>query len=43
MKTGAKKIKSQEERSQLANKQKVIEKFNVLIKKALIVPKKRKP
>jgi len=34
---------SQTERSQLANKEKVIEKFYALISKALTVPKKRKP
>jgi ribosome-associated protein len=36
-------VKSQEERSQLGNKQLVIKKMNELVKKALIVPKKRKP
>jgi len=36
-------VKSQEERSQLANKQIVIEKMNTLIQKALIVQKARKP
>ncbi|CAN5333166.1 alternative ribosome rescue aminoacyl-tRNA hydrolase ArfB [soil metagenome] len=36
-------VKSQEERSQLANKEIVIKKMNVLISKALIIPKKRKP
>jgi ribosome-associated protein len=36
-------VKSQEERSQLANKLLVVEKMNALITKALIVPKKRKP
>ena len=36
-------IKSQEERSQLANKLIVIEKMQALIKKALHQPKKRKP
>jgi ribosome-associated protein len=36
-------VKSQEERSQLGNKQLVIEKMNELVTKALIVPKKRKP
>ena len=35
-------VKSQEERSQLANKAIVIEKMNSLIEKALIVAKKRK-
>ncbi len=34
---------SQSERSQLANKEKVIEKFYVLISKALTIQKKRKP
>ncbi len=36
------KVKSQAERTQLANKQLVIKKMNLLISKALIVPKKRK-
>ena len=36
-------VKSQKERSQLGNKQQVIEKMNLLIGKALIVNKKRKP
>jgi ribosome-associated protein len=36
-------VKSQEERSQLGNKQLVIKKINELVTKALIVPKKRKP
>ena len=36
-------VKSQEERSQLGNKLLVIEKMNVLVSKALIVPKKRRP
>ena len=36
-------VKSQEERTQLANKALVIEKMNALVEKALIVPKKRKP
>ena len=36
-------VKSQTERSQLGNKQRVIEKMNHLIEKALIVPRKRKP
>ncbi len=36
-------VKSQEERSQLGNKLLVIEKMNLLVTKALIVPKKRKP
>lgn len=36
-------VKSQEERSQLGNKQLVIKKMNELVSKAMIVPKKRKP
>ena len=36
-------VKSQTERSQLGNKQEVLRKMNMLIEKALIVPKKRKP
>ena len=36
-------VKSQADRSQLANKQDVIRKMNELVTKALIVPKKRKP
>ncbi|MDB5201921.1 MAG: Class peptide chain release factor [Ferruginibacter sp.] len=36
-------VKSQEDRSQLGNKLTVIEKMNDFVKKALIVPKKRKP
>ncbi len=36
-------VKSQEERSQLANKEIVQAKMNALIAKALIVPKKRRP
>ena len=36
-------VKSQTERSQLGNKQQVVQKMNLLIAKALIVPKKRKP
>lgn len=36
-------VKSQEERSQLGNKQLVIKKMNELVEKALIVPNKRKP
>lgn len=36
-------VKSQEERSQLGNKQLVVKKMNELVTKALIVPKKRKP
>ncbi len=35
-------VKSQEERSQLANKEIVVNKMNALLKKALHVPKKRK-
>lgn len=35
-------VKSQSERTQLANKQLVIEKMNQLVTKALLVPKKRK-
>jgi ribosome-associated protein len=35
-------VKSQEERSQLANKEIVVNKINALLKKALHVPKKRK-
>jgi ribosome-associated protein len=35
-------IVSQSERTQLGNKEKCIEKFYILLKKALIVPKKRK-
>ncbi len=35
-------VKSQSERTQLANKQLVISKMNLLIKKSLVVPKKRK-
>ena len=35
-------VKSQNERSQLANKQDVISKINTLVNNALIVPKKRK-
>jgi ribosome-associated protein len=35
-------VKSQEERTQLANKAIVIEKMNALVAKALLVPKKRK-
>src|SRR4029078_10439092 len=34
-------VKSQTERSQLANKELVIKKMNLLIKQALITPKKR--
>ena len=36
-------VKSQEERTQLGNKQLVIKKMNLLVTKALIVLKKRKP
>ena len=36
-------VKSQEERSQLGNKQLVIKKMNELVTKALVIPKKRKP
>jgi ribosome-associated protein len=36
-------VKSQEERSQLGNKELVKKKMNLLVSKALIVPKKRKP
>ena len=36
-------VKSQVERSQLGNKLLVIKKINVLVTKALILPKKRKP
>ena len=36
-------VKSQEERSQLANKLLVKEKMNTLVTKALVIPKKRKP
>jgi ribosome-associated protein len=35
-------VKSQADRSQLANKLTVIEKMNELVTKALIIPKKRK-
>lgn len=35
-------VKSQTERTQLANKQQVVQKMNLLIAKALIIPKKRK-
>ena len=37
------KVKNQTERSQLANKEKVIEKMNLLIAKALVKVKKRRP
>ncbi|MFM2358100.1 MAG: hypothetical protein RLY16_92 [Bacteroidota bacterium] len=36
-------VKSQEERSQLGNKQIVVRKMNELVAKSLIIPKKRKP
>jgi ribosome-associated protein len=36
-------VKSQTERSQLGNKQEVIQKMNQLVTKALVVPKKRRP
>jgi ribosome-associated protein len=36
-------VKSQTHRSQLGNKQEVMEKMNVLVNKALIVAKKRRP
>ena len=36
-------VKSQTERSQLGNKLLVIQKINQLVKKALLVPKKRRP
>ncbi len=36
-------VKSQTERSQLGNKQQVIRKMKLLVTKALLVPKKRKP
>jgi ribosome-associated protein len=36
-------VKSQTERTQLANKQQVARKMNLLVAKALVVPKKRKP
>jgi len=36
-------VKSQTERTQLANKAEVLKKMNALVAKALIVPKKRKP
>lgn len=36
-------VKSQTERTQLANKEEVIKKINALVTKALIIPKKRKP
>ena len=36
-------VKNQTERSQLANKQLVVEKMNEMVNKAIIIPKKRKP
>ena len=36
-------VKSQTERTQLANKAEVTKKINALVAKALVVPKKRKP
>jgi ribosome-associated protein len=36
-------VKSQTERTQLANKQQVVKKMGLLVTKALAVPKKRKP
>lgn len=36
-------VKSQTERSQLGNKQQVTKKINLMVSKALLVPKKRKP
>ncbi len=36
-------VKSQTERSQLGNRQQVVQKMNLLVSKALIVPKKRRP
>jgi ribosome-associated protein len=36
-------VKSQTHRSQLGNKQEVVEKMNVLVNKALVMAKKRKP
>ena len=36
-------VKSQEERTQLGNKQLVVKKMNALVTKSLIVPKKRRP
>jgi ribosome-associated protein len=35
-------VKNQTERSQLANKQLVVQKMNVMVNKALVIPKKRK-
>lgn len=36
-------VKNQTERSQLANKQLVVQKMNDMVNKAIIIPKKRKP
>lgn len=36
-------VKSQVHRTQIANKQEVVLKMNLLVSKALIIPKKRKP
>ncbi len=36
-------VKSQTERSQLGNKQQVTRKINLMVTKALLIPKKRKP
>lgn len=36
-------VKSQSERSQLGNKHQVIQKINLMVTKALLVPKKRRP
>ncbi|MEO6230775.1 MAG: alternative ribosome rescue aminoacyl-tRNA hydrolase ArfB [Ferruginibacter sp.] len=36
-------VKSQTERSQLGNKEQVIQKMNLLVNNALVVPKKRRP
>ena len=36
-------VRSQVHRTQLANKQQVVQKMNLLVNKALIIPKKRKP
>jgi ribosome-associated protein len=36
-------VKSQEARTQLANKELVVKKINELVNKAMVVPKKRKP
>jgi len=40
---GSLQVKSQVERSQLGNKELVIKKMNLIIKQALVQPKKRKP